>query len=111
VSLAGNMQMKNCDPNQSQWCVGETELKKHFVSGQYILTTKVPAVCQNVGSEGNGFIVIKGCSVCKPGTNRNPFDEDACITNIQMGPPSNTQDIEPIEPVPGVDLTPLRPNQ
>lgn len=109
VSLNANAQIKACDPYQSQWCRGEAKIDTRLEAGQYTLTSSSAAICSNAASGGNGFIKIKGCSICEAGNNsRSPFDEDNCIVIKHMVPTYNP-DVEPIEPGPGINLHPLPP--
>jgi hypothetical protein len=95
TQFSGTFQTKSCDPYQSQWCEGQFIVNNTFQPGQYTITTSIPAVCQNSGSGGNGFVKVRGCftninpnnphgnnnnphgSNCKQGT--NPFEEDICV--------------------------------
>ncbi|WP_200377268.1 hypothetical protein [Thiocystis violacea] len=89
--IYGEFQATSCDPYQSQWCEGQFIVNSTLQHGQYTVNTSIPAVCQNSGSGGNGFVKLKGCfpnsgpqnntnaqgTNCIPGT--NPFQEDACV--------------------------------
>lgn len=94
VSSSGSLQMKNCDPYQSQWCLGEARLNRNFLAGQYTLTTNISAVCQNVGSRGNGFIIVKGCYLEDPvvDSSDNEFTSDDENKNPK---PSVNQNVKP----------------
>lgn len=90
-AISGSFQTEACDPYQSQWCAGVYTINANWAPGEYRIRTGLPAVCQNSGSAGNGFVRVTGCAAtaptarpqdpekpdCKPGT--NPFEEDVCV--------------------------------
>lgn len=74
VTQSGVFQAKSCDPYQSQWCEGQIAVNDVMPSGQYTLIAGVAAICQNSGSRGNGFVVVRGC----------PLDQPSCPEHLTL---------------------------
>lgn len=56
--LEGNFGRNSCDSFQQSWCEGVATWNTHLPSGQYSIKTGLARVCQNGGSDGNGFLAL-----------------------------------------------------
>jgi hypothetical protein len=52
----GDLARAECDPYQTAWCVARVEASVDIEPGAYVFRTSRPAICQNAGSSGQGFI-------------------------------------------------------
>lgn len=52
----GILHRGECDPIQGEWCVGADTPDVDLSEGQYDITINHEAICQNTGSNGEGFI-------------------------------------------------------
>jgi hypothetical protein len=61
VAIAeGNLVRADCDPYQPAWCVARVEAGADLDPGAYVIRTARPRICQNAGSQGQGFIRLFG---------------------------------------------------
>jgi hypothetical protein len=52
----GNLARADCDPYQPAWCIARLEAGADLNPGTYVLRTAHARICQNAGSQGQGFI-------------------------------------------------------
>lgn len=57
---SGVLTQGDCDPNQEKWCIAAERLDLRLRPGTYLIQTERPRVCQNPGSDGNGFVKVYG---------------------------------------------------
>jgi len=62
VIANGELARAECAPSQAAWCVARVELDSDIKPGTYAYRTETPAICQNSGSKGQGFIRAYGAS-------------------------------------------------
>ena len=55
---SGTLTRSDCDPYQEKWCVALDEFDLLFGPGTYLIRTEQPRICQNQGSDGNGFVKV-----------------------------------------------------
>ncbi|MGO9359236.1 MAG: hypothetical protein ACLP1D_16485 [Xanthobacteraceae bacterium] len=56
IVAEGELARAECAPNQGAWCVARAESGTDMEPGTYAYRTERPAICQNSGSAGKGFI-------------------------------------------------------
>lgn len=52
----GLLRRGECDPYQGNWCTADDAPKVKLIPGRYVIRMGHKAICQNTGSEGQGFI-------------------------------------------------------
>jgi len=62
VIANGELARAECAPNQAAWCVARVEFGTDIQPGTYTYRTERPAICQNGGSKGRGFIRAYGAT-------------------------------------------------
>jgi hypothetical protein len=60
ILRSGILQRSDCDPYQEKWCVAVDGFDLLLRPGTYIIRTERPRICQNPGSDGNGFVKVFG---------------------------------------------------
>lgn len=63
----GRVQRGSCDSFQRSWCKGIDTWNKTFDAGDYVIKTGLKRVCQNSGSQGNGYITLQTTGSKGPG--------------------------------------------
>jgi hypothetical protein len=56
----GDLVRASCDPYQTSWCEAVYYANKTFPAGTYVLKSATSRMCQNSGSNGNGFYTVYG---------------------------------------------------
>lgn len=59
----GALVRAECDPVQRAWCVARAEPRAILPPGDYAVRTQRAAICQNAGSQGQGFLRLYGSLV------------------------------------------------
>ena len=54
----GRLERGQCDPYQTHWCNAEDSPNVKLVPGRYTIRLEADAICQNAGSNGEGFIRV-----------------------------------------------------
>jgi hypothetical protein len=57
---SGVLTRGDCDPYQEKWCVATDRIDLRLPPGNYLIRTERARVCQNAGSDGNGFAKVYG---------------------------------------------------
>jgi hypothetical protein len=57
---SGVLTRGDCDPYQEKWCVATDRIDLRLPPGNYLIRTGRARVCQNSGSDGNGFVKVYG---------------------------------------------------
>jgi len=57
---SGFLARGDCDPYQEKWCNAVKGFDLWLRPGTYLIRTERPHICQNRGSEGNGFVKVYG---------------------------------------------------
>ena len=60
----GLFEKGDCDPYQTRWCRGNSELNFCLPAGNYYVEIDSDAICQNAVSDGKGFITVYGYEIC-----------------------------------------------
>lgn len=56
----GILLRSSCDPYQEKWCGAVDGFDLVLYPGTYTIQTERPRICQNQGSDGNGFVKVYG---------------------------------------------------
>lgn len=56
--MSGELTRNDCDPYQHSWCQGITTWNARLSAGSYEIVTELGRICQNGGSQSNGFIAL-----------------------------------------------------
>jgi len=57
---SGVLTRGDCDPYQEKWCIATDRFNLRLRPGTYLIRTNRARVCQNPGSDGNGFVKVYG---------------------------------------------------